>query len=253
MILILLYQSWKIFGFTDPGSLEDIQLLKGGEYQITHNTYGHMDTLVHIRDFYMDIHEVTVAQFNTFVKATGYKTQAEKDGFSIIEGGEKKKGVDWRCDEKGNRRPQLEKSQFPVVYVTWNDANAYAKWANKRLPTEAEWEYAFREMKNSTYTYAGSNHWRTVAWTSQAINAAGIHQVKEKKPNAIGLYDMSGNISEMCSDPIDRTGKSRPLDIKVAKGGSYIDDLQMLKYNARIPCGGLHAFYVGFRCARDFK
>ena len=216
-----------------------------------HDSYSTTDTVVQLPDFYMDEHEVSVSQFATFVKATGYRTQAEKDGFSIVEGGEHKPGVDWRCDEKGNRRPSPETSNHPVIYVTWDDAMAYAKWAGKRLPTEAEWEYAFRETKNSNYKYAGSNRWAAVAWSSTNNSVTSPSEVMKKKPNALGLYDMSGNVSEMCADPIDRTGKSRSLDIKVAKGGSYVDDLSMLTYNARIPSGGRHAFYIGFRCVKD--
>jgi sulfatase modifying factor 1 len=226
-------------------------LVKGGEYHLKHESYGNLDTVMVLRDYFIDQYEVTVGQFADFVAATGYRTQSEKDGYSIVEGGEQMKGVNWRCDEKGKPRKIEDYNKFPVIYVTWDDAQAYAKWAGKRLPKEAEWEHAFRESANSKYLYSGGNNWRKVAWSSEDLKTTSIGEVGSKSPNKLGIFDMSGNISEMCEDPIDKSGKTRPLEIKVAKGGSYVDSKEFMQYAARIPSGGRHAFYLGFRCVKD--
>ena len=229
----------------------DMVLVRGGGYHLKLESYGKWDTIVVLDDYYIDQYEVTVGQFAEFVAATGYRTQAEMDGYSIVEGGEHIKGVTWRCDEKGRLRKPADYAKYPVIYVTWDDAQAYAKWAGKRLPKEAEWEHAFRESANSKYLYSGGNNWRKVAWTSEDLKTVAIGEVGSKAPNKLGIFDMSGNISEMCEDPIDSSGKTRPLEIKVAKGGSYVDSKEFMRYSARIPSGGRHAFYLGFRCVKD--
>lgn len=234
-------------------SPKDMVLVKGGEYHLKLGSYGKLDTIMVLDDYYIDRYEVTVRQFADFVAATAYRTQAEKDGYSIVEGGKRIKRVTWQCDEKGKPRKAEDYDKYPVIYVTWDDAQAYATWAGKRLPTEAEWEHAFRESAKSKYLYSGGNNWRKVAWSGDDLKTNTIGEVGSKSPNKLGIYDMSGNISEMCQDPIDRSGRTRPLEIKVAKGGSYVDSKEFMQYSARIPSGGRHAFYLGFRCVQDVK
>ncbi len=107
---------------------------------------------VRLPAFYLDKHEVTVAQFRKFVEASAYQTDAERgDGSKIFNetGSKIKAGINWRYDAEG----KLAQEDHPVVHVSWNDASAYARWAKKRLPKEAEWEYAARDG-GKNYKYA---------------------------------------------------------------------------------------------------
>ena len=224
---------------------------------------------VTVQDFYIGKYEVTVAQFKAFVNATAYQTDADKNGNSYVWTGkwEPKEGVNWLCDEKGNLRPRSEYNH-PVIHVSWNDAVAYAKWlAGKtgkkyRLPTEPEWEYAARggEMSNS-YLYAGSHTIDDVAWYHS--NSGGkIHPVGTKKPNELGVYDMSGNVWEWVQDCWHDSYAGAPTNgsawtsgectYRVLRGGSWdVDD-----YDCRVANrGGDYPDYRsngdGFRLAQD--
>jgi len=171
---------------------------------------------VRVSNFFMSRYAVTVAEFRRFVEASGYRTDAEKEGFSFIfANGNTKTGVrvNWRHGVSGSLRPQSEENH-PVVHVSWNDAVAYCKWLSAktgkhfRLPTEAEREYACRAGMTTPFN-TGNN-----LTTDQANydgnypynnNPKGVYRqntvaVNGIAPNAWGLYNMHGNVKEWCSD-----------------------------------------------------
>lgn len=165
---------------------------------------------VTVKSFYIGKYEVTLGQYRNFCQVTGRQMPepplyAEKSG--------------WLTDDT------------PMVNIDWNDAQAYCQWAGGRLPTEAEWEFAARGGNLSKkLQYSGSNDPDEVAWHSGNSNAR-IQPVGLKKPNELGIYDMSGNVWEWCSDWFDRqyygvSPKDNPQGPpkgtgKVRKGGSF--------------------------------
>lgn len=132
--------------------------------------------------------------------------------------------------DKGKRRP--------VTNVTWEDCQQFIEKLNKmtgktfRLPTEAEWEYAARGgNKSHGYTYSGSNLLDDVAWYSKRRESCILHNVKSRQPNELGIYDMSGNVSEWCQDwyhdlyeSSPQTDPSGPASgsERVIRGGSFL-------------------------------
>ncbi|MCL4158271.1 UNVERIFIED_CONTAM: hypothetical protein GTU68_011549, partial [Idotea baltica] len=185
---------------------------------------------VTVDGFFMDITEVTNAQFSKFVEETGYITMAERK----IDWEEMKKQVPeetktslpnlfdfsqwWRWSIGTNwKHPNgpesnLEgKENHPVVHVCFEDALAYCKWAGRRLPTEAEWEYAARGNQNSTIYLWGDDRsqlsTRANSWEGEfPVNNTledGYERtapVKTYPSNGFGLYEMAGNVWELTAD-----------------------------------------------------
>jgi formylglycine-generating enzyme len=208
------------------------------------------------KPFYMGIYDVTVDQFATFVKDSGYKTDAEKIGFATAF--EFKNGLMWTPRVVGCswRNPSFDqKGDHPVVQVSWNDAQAFCTWLSKKsgktvvLPTEAQWEYACRAGTTTAYPWGDNpddgNGWANCAdqsltkklpalpyrpdvkWTPFSWDDGYVFTspVGSFKANAFGLYDMIGNVWQWCSDWSWYYAKGPATDPKGAKpqtGGTRV-------------------------------
>jgi formylglycine-generating enzyme required for sulfatase activity len=273
---------------------------------------------VRVRGFWMDLTEVRNEQFERFVRATGYVTVAERppdpaqfpgaDPSLIVPGSvvftppaeavplddftqwwRYVPGASWRHPE-GPASSIQGRGHFPVVHVAHEDAEAYARWAGKRLPTEAEWEFAARGgLDRQAYAWGGdlkrAGRWMCNAFQGRFPNAdmgedgfKGLAPVRQFSPNGFGLHDMAGNVWEWCADwyrpdyydglaaaggvadnprgPADSFDPDEPGQPKrVQRGGSFLCSDQ---YCARYLIGtrGKGAVdtgnsHVGFRCVRD--
>ncbi|GGX80569.1 SUMF1/EgtB/PvdO family nonheme iron enzyme [Massilia dura] len=195
--------------------------------------------LTRVKGFWIDRTEVTLAQFAAFVAATGYVTEAERQGaaavFHVPTAGELasrpyawwtlQKGAQWRGQPPGN-------GNLPVTLVTQADALAYARWLGRDLPTEAEWEYAGKAGRSDgqldtapadAQGKPGANYWQGAFPQMDAgtDGHAGLAPVGCYAANGFGLHDMIGNVWEWTSDPY--TGPRQPHangDTAVAAGSA---------------------------------
>ena len=187
---------------------ENMVLVEGGDFEMGSNANFQDERPKHkvrINSFYIDKFEVSVKQFEHFVNETGHKTEAELIGYNYIIDKNfyfvKKENVNWRHDEIGNLIDTFtEDALRPVIRIGWDDAMAYTKWVGKRLPTEAEWEFAASGgLLSNQFTYSGSNNLDEIA----NHGSGRISKVGMFKPNELGIYDMTGNVYEWCNDFYD--------------------------------------------------
>lgn len=279
---------------------------------------------VTVDGFWMDRNSVTNAEFARFVEATGYKTTAElpvdweelkkslpagtpKPDAEMLQPGSMvfkpssgpvaladmsgwwhwTKGASWKHPE-GPESNLDGRAQHPVVQVSWFDANAYAKWAGKRLPTEAEWEFASRgglERKRYSWGDEAKPDGKILAntWTgdfpyrnTSEDGFAGTAPVGTFPANAYGLHDMAGNVWNWCSDwyrpdtharaileksCCNPTGPASSYSLnhpdqteRVTKGGSflchpsYCESYRPAARRGTPPDTGMS--HIGFRCVR---
>jgi formylglycine-generating enzyme required for sulfatase activity len=271
---------------------------------------------VHVKGFLMDATEVTNKQFAAFVKATGYVTVAElkptKEEFpdapeeNLVAGSvvftpatvpdlsnyylwwNYVRGANWK-HPLGPNSDLRGKEDYPVVHIAWEDAQAYAKWAGKRLPTEAEWEFAAR-CGNAGDLYTWGNQFKPDGkWMANIYEGkfpqyddgkdgfAGIAPVKQFLSNGYGLYDIAGNVWEWCSDwydvdyyktfandkvaedpqgPAISNDPNEPgAKKKVMRGGSFLcTDQYCTRYMVGTRGKGEYRSgtnHLGFRCVKD--
>jgi sulfatase modifying factor 1 len=232
---------------------------------------------VSVDGFWIDRHPVTVAEFRRFVKATGHVTWAEQapseadypgaDAADLVPGSlvfRKTRGpvdlrdfrnwwswtpgADWRHPE-GPASNAGGRELHPVTHVAYSDAEAFAAWAGKALPTEAEWEYAARGgLEGATFAWGDeftpngrmmANTWQgEFPWQNLRTDGyEGTSPVGKFPPNGFGLHDMAGNVWEWTTDSFDhrtavgrpccgpdapRSAGDEPFPRKVIKGGSHL-------------------------------
>ena len=243
----------------------DMVLIPAGNFQMGSNTGDPDEKPVHtvyVDAFYMDIHEVTNAQYKQFVDANPQWRQARIP--TDYHDGEYLKH--WN----GNNYP-TGKGDHPVVYVSWYGAMAYAQWARKRLPTEAEWEKAARGgLVGRKYPWGNSIDPSKANYDSHVgdTTTVGSHP-----PNKYGLYDMAGNVWEWCLDayegdfyknspsrnPIAGEGVIRHITnnftnvktTRVLRGGSWSTFPGFLRVASRRRINPtVTSYLIGFRCVR---
>jgi formylglycine-generating enzyme len=249
---------------------------------------------VTLKPFWIDDYAVANARFAAFVEATGYITDAERYGWSFVFGGllpddfeptrgaaqapwwRQVFGANWRQPE-GPHSSIVGRMNHPVVHVSWSDAASYCAWLGTRLPTEAEWEYAARGgLEQKRYAWGDEltpdGEWRCNIWqgTFPSHNTLedgylGTAPVASFPPNGFGLYNVSGNVWEWCSDWFNTTFHLHGLredptgppsgQAKGIRGGSYLcHDSYCNRYRVAARSSNTpdsSTGNMGFRCVKE--
>lgn len=262
-------------------SIEPI-LIPGGTYLIGCDT-GPRDARparrIQLMPFHIDPTEVTNAMFAKFVQATGYQTDAHRKGYSLCFDKRsrqfvRQEGANWQHPD-GLDSSILGKETFPVIHVSWYDANAYAKWAGKSLPTEFQWEAAARGQSLSgdfpwprgtkQEAHQLGNLWQgEFPLHDKALDEHhGIAPVATFPASQHNLFDLAGNVAEWTSsyyaeDSYDLIGETDPTgpnqgEMRVTRGGSWLSSDQTGVSEAAVWYRGkltpeTSTNFTGFRC-----
>ncbi|NOZ34472.1 MAG: formylglycine-generating enzyme family protein [Chlorobi bacterium] len=261
-------------------------LVEGGTYTMGSNSGVPEEKPAHkvtVNSFYIGEHEVTVAEYKKFASATGKRLPEPPD-------------KEWMDSHKYTQMFYVSSGKqwwgwepnLPMQHVNWYDASEYCNWLSKqnglskcyvknadggwdfdrtkngyRLPTEAEWEFAARGgNKSGKYKYSGSDNINSVAWYDETSKLSGPKNVKTKDPNELGIYDMSGNVWEWCSDYYQTSYYSKspeknpfcatPMPYRVIRGGSWHYRAELAKVTSRDgPKAGMSNYNYGFRLAKN--
>ena len=285
------------------GSIEGMALIPGGDFLMgTDDPVGFRADgegpvrSVRVNPFYIDRYAITNQQFDQFARATGYKTDAERFGWSFVfhmfVGAKARRAASqaaaeapwwWVINGAYWRRPEGPGSNLkrrwnhPATHISWNDATAYCQWAGKRLPTEAEWEYAARGgLAQKRYAWGdeltpGGEHqcniWQGAFPDDNSADDGykGTAPVSAYKPNGYGLYNVAGNVWEWTSDWFSPTfhlngARDNPQGppsgaSKTIRGGSYLcHDSYCNRYRVAARTSNTpdsSTGNLGFRCVVD--
>lgn len=284
-------------------SKDEMVLIKGGEFLMgTNDAEGFPADgegpirKVYVDSFYIDQYAVTNEKFMAFVEETNYVTEAEQFGWSfvfhlfcseeILKQNRKRvpevpwwvpvDGANWKHPE-GPGSTIADRLDHPVVHISWNDAIAFCDWSGKRLPTEAEWEYAARGgLEQKTFPWGDDlivngkhqcNIWqgKFPVQNTKRDGYIGTCPVDRFSPNGYGLYNMAGNVWEWCRDwftPTYHLG-TETMNPKGPEGGtnksmrggsylchkSYCNRYRVAARSSNTPDSS--SGNIGFRCVAD--
>ena len=257
----------------------EMVLVSAGKFTMGSNSGYSDEQPVHtvtLDAFYIDKYEVTNSKYAAYLNealAAGQiqasSSSVKKDGNELLDLNDSDCQISY---SGGTFVVDSGKENYPVIVVTWYGANEYAIHYGKRLPTEAEWEFAARGGNQSQgYTYSGSNNIGEVAWyrdnsanpDNPIYDGKGSHTVGTKQANELGIYDMSGNVWEWCNDRYDSGYySSSPTNnpqgpasgsTRVLRGGSWNN---VFAYFCRVANRGLKYpgysnYSDGFRVVQD--
>ena len=293
---------------TANGSVEGMALVPGGEFLMGTEDPGGFPAdgegpvrSVRVNPFYIDTCAVTNEQFERFARETNYRTDAERFGWSFVfhmfVGAKARRTAEqaaadapwwWVINGAYWRRPDgpgsnlKQRWNHPATHISWNDATAYCEWAGKRLPTEAEWEYAARGgLSQKRYAWGDDltpdgehrcNIWQGAFPDDNSADDGykGTAPVDAYEPNGYGLYNVAGNVWEWTRDwfsptfHIEMGHISGPRDnpqgppsgtSKTIRGGSYLcHDSYCNRYRVAARTSNTpdsSTGNLGFRCVRD--